>query len=216
MEVPYDRSLTQAAAAFFDRHRRASRGRVRSLERAKQVAERRSRLERLRERFSSCDEPQFAETLQRAMQREGIPIALERTRTSSRVGTRTPRPRLEGVRLFASREGDSVLVGKTAKDNDRLTFRLAAPEDFWLHALGVRGAHVVVRNDAGRTRPSPASLTEAAGAAAWYSEAREQPFVDVQWTRRKYVRRIRGAPPGTVRVKRSETVRVRPRRPPEA
>ncbi len=214
MKVPYGRSLTQAAASYIYRHSRASRGIVRTQKRAKQQAERRTRLERLRERFSVGHEPRSAEALQRAMQREGIPIALERTRGGTRVGTRAAAPRLEGVRLFASEEGDSVLIGKTGKDNDRLTFRLAAPDDFWLHALGVRGAHVVVRNDARRAGPSRASLTEAAGAAAWVSEARGQPLVDVQWTRRKYVRQIRGAPPGTVRVKRFETVRVRPRRPP--
>jgi predicted ribosome quality control (RQC) complex YloA/Tae2 family protein len=105
------------------------------------------------------------------------------------------------------------MVGKSGRDNHRLTFKLAHPEDFWLHALGVPGAHVVVRNPRRQTHPSPATLSEAAEAAAWFSEAREQPQVDVQWTRRKYVRKIRGASPGTVRVKRSETVRVRPRRP---
>jgi predicted ribosome quality control (RQC) complex YloA/Tae2 family protein len=52
--------------------------------------------------------------------------------------------------------------------------------------------------------------------AAWFSEARSQSAVDVQWTRRKYVRRPRGAPPGTVVLKRFETVRVRPALPPEA
>ena len=171
-------------------------------------------MERLRERFSAGRESPFAEELQGAMQREGIPVALERSRAGSQSGVRAAVPRLEGVRLFASQAGDSVLIGKTGKDNHRLTFRLAAPDDFWMHALGVRGAHVVVRNDARGSKPARASLTEAAGAAAWFSEAREQPVVDVQWTRRKYVRQIRGAPPGTVRVKRFETVRVRPRRPP--
>ena len=46
--------------------------------------------------------------------------------------------------------------------------------------------------------------------AAWYSEARGHARVDVQWTRRKCVRRLRGAPAGTVKVKRFETVRIRP------
>ena len=213
IEVPHGGSLTQAADAFFARHRRAKRGLVRSERRARQVAERRTRLEQLREQFSVGHEAGLGEALQRAMQREGIPVALERSRSGSRAGVRPAAPRLEGVRLFTSQDGVSVLIGKTGKDNDRLTFRLASPDDFWLHALGVRGAHVVVRNDARRARPSPASLAEAAGAAAWYSESQAQPLVDVQWTRRKYVRRIRGAPPGTVRVKRFETVRVRPRRP---
>jgi predicted ribosome quality control (RQC) complex YloA/Tae2 family protein len=215
VEVPPGRSLTRAAQLYFERHRRARRGLQRSRERGKQVSERRVRLERLRERYAGKTDARSVESLARDMQGESIPIALERIRSGSRNPNRTTRPRLEGVRLFTSREGDSVLVGKSGKDNHRLTFRLAAPEDFWLHALGVRGAHVVVRNDTGAARPRDGSLQEAAGAAAWFSEAREQALVDVQWTRRKYVRRIRGAPPGTVRVKRSETVRVKPRRPPD-
>jgi predicted ribosome quality control (RQC) complex YloA/Tae2 family protein len=51
---------------------------------------------------------------------------------------------------------------------------------------------------------------EAAAVAAWYSDARGETQADVVWTRRKYVRRKKGAPPGTVTVKRSDTVRVRP------
>lgn len=115
--------------------------------------------------------------------------------------------------MFLSKDGEAVLVGKTGRDNQRLTFKLASPEDFWFHALGVPGAHVIVRNERRRRRPGESTLVEAAEAAAWFSEAREQPRADVQWTRRKYVRKQRGAPAGTVRVKRFDTVRVRPRLP---
>jgi predicted ribosome quality control (RQC) complex YloA/Tae2 family protein len=130
-------------------------------------------------------------------------------RTGSRAGA-TPMARLEGVRLFLTKDGVQVLVGKSGRDNHRLTFRLAAPEDFWLHALGVPGAHVVVRNADRTSVPSDATLTEAAQAAAYFSDSRAQGWVDVQWTRRKYVRKIRGAAPGTVRVKKASTIRVRP------
>jgi predicted ribosome quality control (RQC) complex YloA/Tae2 family protein len=115
--------------------------------------------------------------------------------------------------MYLSRDGATVLVGKSGRDNHRLTFRIAAPEDFWFHALGVPGAHVIVRNPRRAPRPPQATLEEAAAAAAYYSQARDQPAVDVQWTRRKFVRKLRGAPAGTVSVKRSMTVRVRPRRP---
>ena len=54
----------------------------------------------------------------------------------------------------------------------------------------------------------------AAGVAAWFSELQREAAVDVQWTRRKHVRRLRGAPPGTVGVSRFETVRVPPGLPP--
>jgi predicted ribosome quality control (RQC) complex YloA/Tae2 family protein len=105
------------------------------------------------------------------------------------------------------------MAGKSGKENHRLTFKLATPEDFWFHALNSPGAHVVARNDERRARPPEATLEEAAAIAAWFSEAGRDEQVDVQWTRRKYVRRPRGAPPGTVIIKKFETIRVRPRLP---
>jgi predicted ribosome quality control (RQC) complex YloA/Tae2 family protein len=207
-------SLPRAADTCFAKHRRAVRGLERARERQGEVGGRRERLEALHERYAGRSGAEAAEVLERDMQREGIPVGLERaTGRKLASASGTGRARVEGVRIFLSRDADPVLVGKSGRANQRLTFKLASPEDFWLHALGVPGAHVVVRNDRRRKRPSDTTLREAAEAAAWFSEAREQPQADVQWTRRKYVRKVRGAPAGTVRVKRSETIRVRPRRP---
>jgi len=122
--------------------------------------------------------------------------------------------RLEGVRLYTTTDGRTVLVGRTGADNHRLTFRLASPEDFWLHAADVPGAHVVLRAEPGETEPPARALHEAARLAAWFSDARGQAGADVRWTRRKYVRRPRGAPAGTVVLKRFRTVRVAPEPPP--
>jgi predicted ribosome quality control (RQC) complex YloA/Tae2 family protein len=211
--VPPGQEPARAAEVYFSRHRRAVRGLERAQLRASEVAQRRGRLERLLAAHGDRMDPAAADALESAMQGEGIPVGLEAGGRPAGGGPRPSVSRVEGVRLFLSGDGDAVMVGKSGRDNHRLTFKLAHPEDFWLHALGVPGAHVVVRNPRRQTHPSPATLSEAAEAAAWFSEAREQPQVDVQWTRRKYVRKIRGASPGTVRVKRSETVRVRPRRP---
>ena len=155
----------------------------------------------------------FTTNLQRSMQEEGIPVGLERPPGRAKVRARPAPVRLEGVRLIVSVDGESILVGKSGRDNQRLTFKLASPEDFWLHARDAKGAHVILRNDRRSGKPSVASLREAAEAAAWYSDARAQSWVEVQWTKRKYVRKIPGAPPGTVRIKRCETLRVRPRQP---
>jgi len=201
--------LTSAAERHFVGHRRARRGLERARERASRVAVRKRRLEVLRDRQTGQG-ASASEALEQAMQGEGIPVGLVRAPgVPGRAAAAGPR--LEGVRMFLSRDGLTVLVGKSGRDNQRLTFKLASPEDFWLHAVGVPGAHVIVRNERRALRPPERTLVEAAETAAWYSEAREHNAVDVQWTRRKYVRKLRGAPPGTVRVKRSETLRVRPR-----
>jgi predicted ribosome quality control (RQC) complex YloA/Tae2 family protein len=145
------------------------------------------------------------------MRKEGIPVSLERRASGggARDRERGKPPRLEGVRLVTSSDGLEILVGKTARDNDRLTFRLAGPEDFWLHAQGFPGAHVVVRSGSAKHLPER-TLREAAALAAWYSDARAQGAVEVHWTRRKNVRRARKAGAGTVTLKRFETVRVKP------
>jgi len=75
------------------------------------------------------------------MHEQGIPVALEPATRAGRAEAATGPPRLEGVRLFASSDGCQMLVGRSGRDNHRLTFKLATPEDFWFHAQGCRGAH---------------------------------------------------------------------------
>ena len=73
---------------------------------------------------------------------------------------------------------------------------------------------MVVRNPERRGEPDGPTLAEAAALAAWYSEGRTDGAVDVQWTRRKYVRKARGGSPGAVLLKRFRTVRATPGHPP--
>lgn len=101
-------------------------------------------------------------------------------------------------------------MGRTARDNDRLTLRTARPRDLWLHAAGYAGSHVVVRAARGITGEVPKHVVErAAELAAWHSKAREAGGkVAVHVCRRADVSKPRGAPAGQVRLKRYDTVRV--------
>jgi predicted ribosome quality control (RQC) complex YloA/Tae2 family protein len=112
-------------------------------------------------------------------------------------------------RTYRSSGGLDIWVGRGAAWNDQLTFRVASPDDVWLHARDAAGAHVVLRWR--RPEPPPArDLEEAALLAAWHSRARHSTLVPVDWTRRKYVRKPRGGAPGLVVVQRCQTVMVRP------
>lgn len=200
----------QAAEEHFKRHRRARRGMEQASRRSRWLGEKLERLRAIeRRQTENLDAGRVAE-LEQAMREQGIPVALEPPTRAGRAASRGSKPRLEGVRLLTSQDGLTILVGKSGRDNHRLTFKLTAPDDFWFHAQGCPGAHVAVRNPEGLSRPPEATLAQAAAAAAWFSEAREQTFADVNWTRRKYVRRPRGAALGTVVLKRFETIRVRP------
>jgi predicted ribosome quality control (RQC) complex YloA/Tae2 family protein len=108
-------------------------------------------------------------------------------------------------------EGFEVLVGRGDRENDTLTFRVAEPRDFWLHAGGgVAGSHVVVRNPEGIAELPRPVLEAAAALAGWYSKARNAAKVDVHVCRVADVSKRRGAPAGQVQLARWKRVRVRP------
>jgi hypothetical protein len=115
-----------------------------------------------------------------------------------------------GPRHYLTSRGLSMLVGRGARENHRLTFGIAKPEDHWLHARDLPGAHVIVRDPEGRAGAE--DLREAAEVAAFFSDARTEARVDVHVTRRKHVRPARGGH-GRVHVFHSETLRVVPRDP---
>jgi predicted ribosome quality control (RQC) complex YloA/Tae2 family protein len=115
-----------------------------------------------------------------------------------------------GPPCYLTTGGLSILVGRNARENQRLTFQLARPEDLWFHARDVPGSHVILRDNEGRA--GARDLHEAAEVAAFFSEARSEARVDVHATRRKHVRPARGGP-GRVFIGHSETLRVPPRDP---
>ncbi len=208
--APADRTLQTAADEHFLRARKVERGLETARARREAIGRRLARLESLEVEAEAAKGEEASSRIEEALRREGIPVGLGPSTRAGREAARREPPRVEGVRLLTSSDGLSILIGKTGRDNDRLTFKLAGPEDLWFHAAGVPGAHVVVRGLARGNRPPRATIEEAASAAAWFSDARGSSQADVQWTRRKHVRRVRGAPAGTVTVKRFETVRVRP------
>lgn len=112
-------------------------------------------------------------------------------------------------RRFRSSSGLEIRVGRGSSDNDALTFRHARPDEIWLHARDAAGAHVILRWT-GEGSPPARDLTEAAVLAAVHSQARGSGIVPVDWTRRKYVRKPRKAPPGSVLPDRVQTLFVEP------
>ncbi len=115
-----------------------------------------------------------------------------------------------GPRHYLTSRGLALLVGRGARENHHLTFAVARPDDLWLHARDVPGAHVVLRDNEGRAGAD--DLREAAEVAAFFSEGRREKAVDVHVTRRKHLRPGRGGP-GRVLIGHSDTLRVAPRDP---
>jgi predicted ribosome quality control (RQC) complex YloA/Tae2 family protein len=116
------------------------------------------------------------------------------------------------ARRFVSPDGLTVLVGKSAEDNDLLSIKLCEPWDFWFHLAGDSGSHVVVRNPERLDRLPKPTERFAAALAAGYSKARNAGRVAVHAARGADVSKRRGQPPGEVTLERWKSVTVEPRR----
>ena len=114
-------------------------------------------------------------------------------------------------KVFEDR-GFTILVGRSAENNDLLTQKYAHKDDLWLHAKVVAGSHVVIRHRAGQTVPEPV-VEHAAMLAGWYSKRQNDTLCPVTVTPKKFVRKPRGARPGQVIVERERVVLVKPGNP---
>lgn len=97
---------------------------------------------------------------------------------------------------YLSSDGFHIYVGKNNYQNDELTFRLATGGDWWFHTKGIPGSHVVLKSE-GASLPDTA-FEDAARLAAYYSRARGQEKVEIDYTEKKNVKKPGGSKPGFV------------------
>lgn len=116
-----------------------------------------------------------------------------------------------GARRYLSSDGYEILVGRGARDNDQLTFKVARSHDLWLHAADYPGSHVIVRNRARGADIPQRTVHEAAQLAAHFSQAKRDSKVAVNYALRKFVSKPKGAAHGLVRMSSFRTLLVEPR-----
>lgn len=118
-------------------------------------------------------------------------------------------PAIAGMRRYRSSDGYEVIVGRSARDNDQLTFRVARPNDLWLHAGDYPGSHVIIRNSS-RSEIPHRTIIEAAQLAAKFSQASKDSKVTIHYTRRKFLTKPKGAAAGLVRMSNFRSITVEP------
>ncbi len=209
MRIPADPALTprENAERHYARARKLRRGAEKIRERLQAVASQAKRLSAWEQRLSEARSLADLEAVEKILIGERLLSPAPR-----KAGVKEP-PAPEndpGIRKYRTEDGFVILVGKTSRDNDHLTFRVAAPHDFWFHAAGHSGAHVVVRNPA-RLKELPKSVAlSAARLAAHYSRAKGKGKVEVHFTLRKHVRKGKGYAPGLVSLRNHRTLEVEP------
>lgn len=120
-------------------------------------------------------------------------------------------PRSAPLRLRSS-DGLTIVVGRSAGQNEETTWKIARSDDPWLHVRDMPGAHVVVLAEGD---VPDQTILEAAGLAAYFSGARGSTSADVILTLRRHLRKIPGGAPGLVSFRHERALRVAPLSPAE-
>ncbi|MGI8784728.1 MAG: NFACT RNA binding domain-containing protein [Acidobacteriota bacterium] len=200
-----DSSWQGNAEQYYRRFQKAVSGRRAVERRIQELEEELGRLGEIERRAQSAADVAQLEQLATQLQ----PKRSKRT-TRVAVGRGKQEEQLR-VRRIVSADGLDILIGRSNRENDELTFKVARPNDLWLHAADYPGSHVVVRNP-GKGEIPMRTLLEAARWAAYYSKAREETRAAVNYTQRKFVQRPRGTTPGKALMTRFKTVVVEPAR----
>lgn len=202
LEVDENSTLQEEAARRFRRYTKARRA-------AEEITQRRDALEKeletLRVRESELESIIVARNEAELESFAGEP----KSRTRSAKDRQNSPSDVPGARRYRSSDGYEILVGRAARDNDHLTFRVAKPHDLWLHAADYPGSHVIVRNPKRADLPHR-TIIEAAQLAAQFSQARRDAKVDVHYTQRKFLSKPKGAAPGLVRMSSFRSITVEP------
>jgi len=227
--IPLDPALSPAANSerLFKAARRGRRGALRVTARLAETEMELARVHAWGERMAEVSVPETLEALR--LEIEQTPRMLtphDRTvlagagqapkaaaRAQGHVVSRLSRGGQEEEpepRRFISSDGLPILVGRNNEGNDYLTVHLAKSHDLWLHVQGRAGSHVVIRVPHRESNVPHRTLIQAAQLAAYYSQARDQGKVAVDYTLRKYVHKPKKAKPGLVTISQEKTIIVSP------
>jgi len=110
---------------------------------------------------------------------------------------------------YISKDGWEIYVGKNNQQNDFLTLKLASGNDIWLHIKTIKGAHVIIKNKGSNQTPPLSTLLQAASLAAYFSKAKNESKVLVDYTLKKYVKKPKNSKPGMVTYSHEKSLLIK-------
>ncbi|TWT28137.1 NFACT family protein [Planomicrobium sp. CPCC 101110] len=161
----------------------------------------------------TIEDIEYFETLMQQVQQAGISDIEEIREELAEQGfmkaqksKKKKKPVKPSVESYVSSTGIPISVGKNNKQNDYVTFKVAAKSDTWLHTKDIPGSHVIIHDN----EPDETTLLEAASIAAYFSKARESSSVPVDYTEARQVKKPNGSKPGFVIYFEQKTLFVTP------
>lgn len=190
-------SAQENAQSYFKKYQKAKKGQQAI---ALQIAKTREAIDYLESIESLIGSAQSLADLKLVQeeleQAEGRPVhAKTLAREKARKAMRKEAP--AEPRQYRTPAGHTILVGRNNLQNDRLTFKVADPGDWWFHTQKIPGSHVILRPQPG-IAVDDATLNFACQLAAYFSKAQNSTKVPVDYTQRKNVKKPPGSKPGYV------------------
>ncbi|MGI8642950.1 MAG: Rqc2 family fibronectin-binding protein [Thermomicrobiales bacterium] len=198
-------SAKENARDYFERYRKAQSGASRLPELETRAKTEAAYLQQLATQIDQAATFNDIEQLAAEWEAHGGSFVSEHGRKAGKKPQASRRPK-----QILDVAGNTIFVGRSGRDNDAVTFDVANSDDTWLHARGVPGSHVIVQWQQQGAEEDPETIEAAAALAAHYSAARNSASVEVDVTRRRFVRKIKGAGPGMVTYRNERTISVRP------
>jgi len=190
VKIPLDETLTatQNAKKYFDKYQKMKR----TFEALSELTiEVKSEIEHLESVITALDLATSEDDL------NGIREELTESGYIRRKANSKPSKKKNLPLHFRDAEGNDYYVGKNNLQNDELTFHFANGGDWWFHAKGMPGSHVILRTP-NNTEPSDKAFERAAALAGAYSKGRDLEKVDIDYVIKKEVKKPNGSKPGFV------------------
>ena len=195
IDIPLDPLLTAAqnSKKYFDRYNKLKRTQEALSVQAAQTA---SQVEHLESIAASLDIARDESDLSQIRQ-EMVESGYIRKHPGSEKNKKNVKAQTKSKPFhYLSQDGYDIYVGRNNYQNDELSFHFAGPEDWWFHAKKMPGSHVIVKSKDGEM---PDRVFEDAGRlAAYYSSGRDNPKVEIDYVKRKQLRKPPAANPGFV------------------
>ena len=191
--IPLDETLSpqENAKHYFDRYQKLKRTFDATTE---QLRETDAELEYLRSVEAALALAENEEDLN-AVKAELVAGGYMRAKTVP--GKKAPKaPKTAAPLHYVCEEGFDYYVGKNNLQNEAVTFELASGSDWWFHVKGIAGSHVIVKT--GTKELSDKGFERAAALAAWYSSAPKGAKTEVDYTRRREIKKPADYRPGMV------------------
>lgn len=195
-------SASQNAQNFFKKYAKAKKSEKITQQQLENTVTERMYIEQVMFQLEHVDNIETLTEIREELITQGIvPAKPENQRNKRKPAKTVP------FSQYITSDGHVVLLGRSNRQNDELTFKVARSQDIWLHARNVPGSHVILK----ASQPiSKQALLEAATLAALHSRNNTMDKVEVDYTERKHVHKPPGAKPGYVIYDNFKTVLVNP------